>query len=378
MPRYDHPSKYFADDKDISDILDAPKFSKKKLLGLALNRGIILSGELSREVIRDHLSKIPFSWLQLGELLEAIETADAQEKETTCRYKSSASAEELLKVLGDVREIRGDTADEAYVFRTMGTATLVRITYREVDHTSTRVMQRIHKEMEVLIESVPDGFEFRYPANGRAQVIVDKITDMLPVQEGEEKTKRQTVELSGIVDPAMRTEFFVLVMDGMVGFKRRDVIDLKLIRIPKGDPDDEEGDSESTDEREAEVKGLVRRLTLTGEALLSSPEFGRLRKDGFCITRTVWEAKEITGPGRIFEIEAQFKNPEAGTGFCYLVRGVHNLDDDGDVQVTKRPISSAERKLINRTLEEAAYAAMETIKAKLRPLVLQPPQEIRK
>lgn len=365
MPRYDHPSKYYADDKDISDILDAPKFSTKKLLSLALDRGIILSGELPPETIRDHLSRIPFSWLQLRELLDTIETPDAQEKETTCRFQSSASSEDLQKVLADVRELRGETADESYAIRKAQTTTVVRIIYREVDHATTRAMQRIHKEMEIFIEPMDGGYEFRYPANKRAQDIVDKITNLLPVPEGQEKAKRQTVELSGIVDPAMRTEFFILVMDGMDGFKRRDVIDLKLNRIPNDDTEDDDGDTELTAEKESEVKGLVKRLTLTGEALLSSPEFARLRNDGFFISRTVWEAKQIVGAGKIYEIEVQFKNPEMGTGFCYLVRGVHNIDSSGDVEVTKRAISLLDRTRINQAIEAAAYSAMEAVRAKI-------------
>ena len=91
MPRYDHPSKYFADDKDIADLLDVPKFSKRKLLQLALDRGILLSHELPPETLRDQLSRIPFSWLQLQSLLDTIKTPDAEEKVTTCRYESSAN-----------------------------------------------------------------------------------------------------------------------------------------------------------------------------------------------------------------------------------------------------------------------------------------------
>jgi len=374
MPRYDHPSKYFADDKDIADLLDAPKFSKKKLLQLALDRGILLSHELPPETLRDQLSRIPFSWLQLQSLLDTIKTPDAEEKVTTCRYESSANMEELQKVLGDVRDIRGETADEAYIIRPASGGIFVRITYSEVDHSSTRVLQRIHKEMEIVVEPVAGGYEFRFPANKRAEAIVGRITDMLPVPEGKEKPKRLTVDLSSVVDPAKRTEFFIRLMDGMEGFKRRDVIDLKLNRIPN-EADDDDGDSEEEEKVEEELKkGLVKRMTLTGEALLASPEFGRLRTDGFCISRTVWEAKEVTGQGRVYEVEAQFKDSDAGTGFCYLVRGVHNLGDDGDLEVTKKPIQLDDRKRLNQAIEAAAYAAMEAIKGSIsKPAADTPP-----
>ena len=202
----------------------------------------------------------------------------------------------MLKVLSDVRDIRGETADEAYVIRAISTGVVVRVTYREVDHGSTRVLQRTYKEMEIFIETVKGGYEFRYPANQRAETVVEKITDMLPVPKGEERAKRQTVELSGVIDPVMRTEFFVRLMDGMQDYKRRDVIDLKLNRIPTEAGDDGEDDEEEAKAGE-QMKGLVKRLTLTGEALLSSPEFDRLRNDGFYISRTVWETKEMVGKG---------------------------------------------------------------------------------
>ena len=77
---------------------------------------------------------------------------------------------------------------------------------------------------------------------------------MLPVPEGVEKPTRQTVELSGVVDPAMRSELFILLMDGMEGFKRRDVIDLKLNRIPQEAAEEEdEGDEAAGDEKPAQA-----------------------------------------------------------------------------------------------------------------------------
>lgn len=364
MSRYEYPSKYYADDKDISDILDTQKFNLKKLLSLALRRGIIFSSELPRETVRDQLSRMPFSWRQLKELLDAIETPDTQEKETSCRYLSTASPEELQKALSDVREIRGETADESYVIRKSDNTTVVRVIYREVDSSTTRVMQRVHKEMEIHIHQTENGFDFRYPANGRAQEVIEKITNLLPLPIGHEKPKPQVIELSGVIDPAMRTEFFIRLMDGMAGFKRRDVIDLKLNRIPNNlDDDDDENDG--NEEKEKEVRGMVKRLTLAGEALLSSPEFSRLRDDGFFISRTVWEALEISGEGRIFEIEALFRNPEAGTSFCYLVRGVHNRDEFGDLQITKRAISMQEKTRIYQIIEAAAHAAIIAIRAKI-------------
>lgn len=376
MPRYDHPSKYFADDKDIADLLDSHRFSHKKLLQLAMERGILLSHDLPTETLRDQLSRIPFSWLQFQNLLNVIETPDTEEKVTTCRYESSASLDVVQKVLSDIRDIRGDTANEAYIIRTVGEGISVRVSYSEIDHQSTRVLQRIHKEMEIFLGPTTGGYEFRFPANQRAEAIIEKITDMLPVPDGTEKPKRQTVGLAGVVDAAMRTEFFLLLMDGMDQFKRRDVIDLKMNRILADEVISEEEEDDESERAEEEMKGLVKRMSLAGEALLSSPQFRQLAQDGFYISRTIWETKETTGKGRVFELEAQFKDAEGGTGFCYLVRGVHNYGDDGELEVTKKHIQIDDRKLLNKTIEEAAYRAVATIQSKLQtaPSKDEPPQ----
>lgn len=363
MPRFSHPSKYFADDKDIADLLDSPKFSKEKLLRLALERGILLASELPKETLRDQLSHLPFSWPQLQQLLKAIETPDAEEKITTCKVETKASSDEVGKVLADIREIRGATADEAYIIRPVTGGTLIRITYSEVDHGSTRVLQRIRKEMEILIEPTKEGYELRYPANKRAETIVQKISDMLPVPEGEEKAKRQSVELAGVVDSALRSDFFIHLMDRMEGFRRRDVLDLKMNRIIQ--EKDEDDDDEETEQAAEELKGLVRKTSLSGESLLISPQYRQLSNDGFGIHRVIWEAMENSGKGRVYEIEAQFKNPDEGTGFCYLVRGVHNYDDDGVLEVTKRTIELDDRKRLNAAVEGAAYEALKLVKAQL-------------
>lgn len=373
MPRYAHPSKYFADDKDVADILDAPKFNKKKLLNIALSRGLLLSDDLAVETLRDFMSRTPLSWPQLKELLGTIETPDSEEKLTTFRIESGVTLDVLQTTIADVQAIRGECDKETYATRLVEGGVLVHITYSEVDQQMTRVLQRVRKEMDILITPIEGGYDFRYPANKRAQAIVDKIAASLPVPEGSEKPQKQTLDLSAVVDPSMRTEFFILLMDSMNGFKRRNVIDLKMNRIPKEEePDDDHDDDDDADDEESAIKdagekmfGLVKRMSLTGEALLSSPQFAQLKKDGFCISRTVWESIEIQGAGRVFELEALFKDGEGGKGFCYLVRGVHNHGDDGELEVTKKPLSLDDRKMMEQRIEEAAYAAMTAIRAKL-------------
>lgn len=364
MARYSYPSKYFADDKDIADLLGARKFSKKKLLNLAQNRSIFLSHDLSRESIIDYLSQIPFSWPQLQELLEFLETVTQEEKVTACRLDSSATEDQLSKVLSDLRDIRGDTANESYLIKKKGGATTVTITYSEIDTKSTRALQRVHKEIVIAIVKGDSGFEVRYPFNARAQTIVDKIEGMLPILKGEEKPKRETVDLAGIHDPGLRSDFFVTLMDSMDGYKRRDVIDLKLNRFTSLAIGDDSLDEEKSDDLSAKLKGLVKRTSLAGESLLNSPEYQQFSRGGFSVYRVVWEAMERTGQGRVFELEAQFRKIEEGTGFNYLIRGMRGYDDDGELGPLKRKLLNDDRKRLTKSIEDAAFSSAKTIRTK--------------
>ena len=65
MAKYHYPSRYWADDKDVSDLFSQAKFGVRKLHQISKHRGIILSAELPKETIVEYLSTLPFSWAEL-------------------------------------------------------------------------------------------------------------------------------------------------------------------------------------------------------------------------------------------------------------------------------------------------------------------------
>lgn len=362
MPRYKHPSKYFADDKDISDLLLAEKFSVKRLIALIRERGILVNPTLSKEALVNYLSQMPFSWPQLQALMEEVQSPDSEEKVTTCQAESAASLEQFQAFAQEVREVREETFGEAWSIHDAGDGNRVflRINYSEMDNAHTRTLQRIQKDMEIAVEKTADGFEFRYPLNARAENVVSKIISALPPKEGAEKVKRTTIELAGLVDPDDRTKFFILLMDGMDGYKRRDVLDLRMNRTNETDVDEDDEKLQAAER----IKRAVKKMTLTGESLLMTPEFKSLKDGGFFISRAVWLTREDGGHGVVYEIEAQFKAPEKGTGFCYLLRGMHQIDAENDVETVRRDVPLDVRKRLNSAIEQAAYKAMHSFSTK--------------
>lgn len=364
MPRYKHPSKYYADDKDISDLLLAEDFSVKRLLALIRERGVFVSPSLSKDDLVNYLSQMPFSWPELLRLMEEVQSPDRDEKVTTCQAETPCDLEGIVTHIQAAKDFREETFGEAWSIHTAseGDRVFIRVNYSEVDNAQTRTLQRVQKDMEIAVEKSTQGFEFRYPINQRAENIVSKIIASLPPLAGEEKVKRTTVDLAGLVDPKQRTSFFVLLMDGMNGFRRRDVLDLRMNRSDEVAAEDDDDDDGETVEAAERIKHAVKKLTLTGESLLLTPEFTDLNSRGFFISRAVWLTRETTGAGAVFEIEAQFKQPEAGTGFCYLLRGMKLLDGANEVETARKDLPLDMRKRLHSAVEAAAYAAVEQLR----------------
>lgn len=368
MSRYKYPSDFYADDKDISDLLILNGFNVRQLIQMAMEKGIVLSPELSKETLVDYLALLPCSWPDLQSLLRTIESPDRREKLTNCRYSTQATLDDIERAIDSTRDIRGAMDDEAYNRRRTENGVLVRVFYSEMDAASTRTIQRTHKEMEIRIEPISGGYEVRYYDNVRSVAIIDKIFSLIPIPEGEKKPKPVSIDLSGVVTSGKRTEFFIRLIDGLDGFLRRDVVDLKVNRIGNLVEVNEALDDDAVEEeKEAEerLKNAVKKMSLSGESLLSSPQFQQLSDDGFAIYRIIWEAMEKKGAGRVFELEALFRNADLGRGFSYMIRGVYEKDEERDREVLRKTIPLDDRNRIHGLIEAAAYAALAEIRASI-------------
>ena len=363
MPKF-LPSKYYADDKDVHDILSSPKISLKMLLAIARHRGIFLSEESPREEVVHYMSMLPFSWPQIQEVMGEIEREDREEKLTTCKIEASAQLDQVEQAFQKMREIRGEALNENYdVTQTKDGQLLVKVTYTEPDLQKARLIQRRQKEAVFEITKKGDVLGVRHTQNDKTNDILNQIIDSLVAPDAPHKPVRKTIELSGVNNHEHRTQFFLNVFRGMEGFQLREVKDLKVDRLDEidtADVSDEEDEPETEASREV-LKALVRKIALSGENILISPQYQQMTKDGFFISKAVWTSIETVGAGRLVEFEAEFKNATGGSGFAYQVRGVYDRDSDGEVATSKGDVSDAEKNMLRNCLETAAYASVETI-----------------
>jgi hypothetical protein len=369
MTRRTHVAQYYAEDKDIFDILMSSRrrFDTETLVALALRRGICLSVETDREKLADYLARLVWSWPELQHLLDLAETPERKEKLTSTRFASGAAVEDIRAAVSTVKEVREAKQDETLTVK-MATETklTVAVRYTEFDPSRTRLQQRVEREVSLEIERSDSGYNVRHQASDRAREVARDIVAKLQEMRGV-KFDASEITLRGIGAPELRTQFFVTLMSKMPGFDLRNVTSVSVDRAAAesegvdADEDDVEGDSATAEA--ATMLGEVRKAIFQGESLLTSREFQSLKAEGFFLSRAVWRSREEKPDGIEVEFEADFEDAKHCTGFRYNVRGVYERRTRGEegIKKTRSPVPAEKRADLLRSLEEAAQSALDKV-----------------
>lgn len=377
------PSVYYAEDKDISDLLDSEKrvFNVKRLIMFARKRGVILSPQSTREELVEYLSNLTWSWAQIQEITALTETKDRADKVSSQSVSADLKIADIQEAISAVRDSRMTIGGEVFTIpASQGDKLTVKINYTEFEPSKTRLRQRTEKTLLLEVEKRADGFTFRHNANERGGEIVRDIVKTLPENAGK-KLEAQTISLEGILDPMKRTQFFIELMKNIPGYDLVNVTSISVNRL--GDlPSDEDNassddsydiDPPPTSSRTAsipsseadEMLGVVNKLALEGTSLLSSKQYRELREQGFFLSRAVWRSREKATKSLELEFEADFENPQNCVGFRYSVLGTYEMRKRGaeTLRKTRTPVSASDRPKLLSLLEKAAKSAFTVVTA---------------
>ena len=373
MPKRAHTSLYYADDRDVYDLLEAAtrNLPLAKLFDYAKTRGLFLSTQDGRETLVEELSSLTHSWEQLKSMLEATDSPDRNEKKTSKNPPTQDNLEAVERHFQNIRDERSEEWDEVYVInRHEENSMTVTVQYTEMDTRKTRLFQRRMRDITFQVIKSGQGIKIRHEANERAnKIAADIIKKLTPPQVESASTE---INLSGQRDPVVRTKFFLNLMTKMVGFRLEDVAYLDVDRIADNDAaNDEASDEEKAEEKEEEnddkipsmtaeaieMKGVVS-ASLKGEGLLHSPEFIALRDKGFFISHTVWHAIEDKDEGKRVEFQAQFENGAEATGFKYSVRKVYEQFKKGGFKKSHSDVNTIDMDSYESLLEKTASEAL--------------------
>jgi hypothetical protein len=374
---------YFADDKDLLDLLSTAKhrLTVAKLVEMARSRGLCLSAENPRGALIAEIARLPHGWHELVALLEATDSNERPEKLSSCKLDGVFTVKDIYDAAEMVRDDRVEkNGGEVYNIEHFDKLVRVRVKYSDLDASKTRLVQRSQREFVVEFEKVDGGFRVRHEAQERAHDVLGAIEDvLLKATPGTSTAKRVNVELGAIRKPEQRTEFFLKLIKGLTGFTLEDVKGVRGSRLSSSREDegaeqseaDEHGsdDGEEIDAEEATFVAEVKRIALQGDGILNSAQYKNLVEDAFFVSSIVWTSIENSPTGVRAEFDASFSNPEEGTGFTYAVRKVWERGTTGDLKKGKMPPAKVrEDKRLVRVLEEAAHAAMtDVVSASLAP-----------
>ncbi len=322
MPRINATSQYYADDKDIFDLLfygvKQGKFTTTKLLHMARRRGVFLSPLDSLEDVARAISLLGFNYEQLDYLLSLTEIRGKDDRVASTKFRTDASLDAMVENINSVKKnlLESQSSQNLSVSRTDGERIVVQLKYFKHDHSKTRLAQKQEHDAEIVIEKSTDGYNIRYKAEDEARELVDKIARNLGISD------REKVSLSQLPSAEARSKFFLrMLTDGIDGYEPVSVTAVHLCRMP-----DTENRSSATARKKMntsvekklrrransllENQGNVKKLALQGEDLLNSDEYKAATKKQLYINRLVWVARPQKGIGYDIAVEADF--PETG------------------------------------------------------------------
>lgn len=364
MSKYIQLARCYFDDKDIEDLLSNPRFNQRALLQIAKERGVFLSPDDSREDIVRYLSMQYFDWAAKSSIAARLNKAEAEEKRATVQFEKVATLTAIEKAAEKVKMELPQNRETVSVSK-VGDRLVLSGTYIDVDPTRSKAMQREQRQFMVEFAVDKGAVKAEYTHSERAGSLISKIVAELKADEATKDTSVRRVSMSGIKDPALRTDFLLKVRTGLAGFRPLDVHDVNVDHrfevAPDENEDEDENDGGSTTAEEEEVKSLVRSAALHGNGLLTCELYQKLRESGYYIYRLAWSARELEGDGRAMDFEAGFDDPVRGEGFAYDLKRVLPTESDKEAGKTQHELLLSERPRVRRIIADAVYTALAEI-----------------
>lgn len=311
----------YATDQEIYDLLMSgkQKITETVLYKIASSRGIFYSPKSSRDDLAMCVAILPHDYCDLKELVDSRESAKRGEKTTSVVLNTQLDTEALRSAICHYQD---SYSTEGVSSQLKGRdAMVMNVSYDEIDHSRTRLIQRQEKELEIEITREENGITVRMPANEKARKVVEHLKSQLEsIKRVEIKTDE--IELSHLLTPIERTSFFISLIRGFEDYHRVTVSNLKVALYPSSDSNNSIDIEANEDEENAgeEILSYVRHVDLNGHNVIASDVYHGLQHSGYFIAGIKWESEQKSEPYHKILFDVQFENRQECKGFRYAVR----------------------------------------------------------
>lgn len=348
----------FASDNAVRDALTKQrKLTNSDLKSLFISRGILVSKETKREDLALYFSRLNHDYYDHQSIANVMGVTHRKEKSSVTYINAKFSKDEIENALYVVHGDQQQEGDNREVLvRENGFE--LRIDYQQIDYGKSEFCQVVNKDAVVSISETDEGISIRWPLNDYVEKIKDRLLDVMARQRDDDDNNNfevEEIELSNIIEPKLRTNFFIRLIDLIDGYERNDVSDVYVYNPKKNDADvDEEGDIDD----DSNLGTHITKVSLSGEGVQVSQELKSLYDKGFYTCKVVWTAKKKEIDSDLYQFEAQFSNPEECKAFSYMVSGVYKFKSLNKYNKSKHRVDTIEEQRFSKLIEQAAKKAL--------------------
>lgn len=351
---------FYLEPLDIYDTLMAKekRLSIAAMLNIAREKGVLLSGEDSRESLARYLSSIPFDYGDISRLYDLIESDARRDKTTSSRVKKELKFPSILtavNTLNDERSVYGEVY--SIVSPPSSQTVVLDVRYIETDFSKARMLQKTRKDARIEFNIATSDTLIRYPANDKCGQIVRSLIKKVENGLGDDIVLER-IELSNIVTAEKRNDFFFKLMDNLSGMPAKDVVSVRM--MPMNGDSDEDAQEE---EENSQLVSLIKRVSFDGQAITASKEYKSLVDKGFFISNVTWKACDMTvSPNILVELEAGFAVQGECKDFKYAVKGTYAFEKEANgFSLYKKTATELDRIKYLGLIERAAKSSLDEV-----------------
>tara|TARA_R110000850_G_scaffold2760_8_gene12943 strand:- start:2172 stop:3350 length:1179 start_codon:yes stop_codon:yes gene_type:complete len=361
---------YSVNDKAIYDALNQNKVTNSDLVNLFLSRGVVISRNSSREELANMFSRMFHDFSDYDKLASIFSIASRREKNTFSYIEADKIEERVvIDVLKEINSHIFDIDQAEARFIKDGQILRLSLEYKDVNFNKSEFRQVVDKDADIEIEKVLDEesgsfvYSIRHPLNKTCERVVDRVIERinLSISDVNDHIIPQELSLTGYEDAEVRSNFFLELIKKIDKTELHDVTYVYVYQ-PKVESDWMEDEDDETSEDESDnmvgtkkLEGVhISKAYLNGVGVAYSEELLSLQKKGFYIWKVVWKVKEIGFDSDIYELEAQFSDPERFSKFSYMVRGEYRYLESGKYSQNSIKCSSQDEKKFSKRIELAA------------------------
>lgn len=349
------PSLYFATDKVIFDAINHSQVKTDLIRELLFERGIIASPKTTKYELTQYFSRLTadyFDHLNIGDKLGKIAK---RERITYADISEPLTKAEIIEGLASVKSAL-EAQGNRVTLEVSGDRIIARLEYEHIDYTEVEFRQV--QPRDSIIEFIKDDagkYVARSTQNKFTDIAIDQVFSVINSSR-DNPVKQNRISLEGHADPKIRTKFFQNLINGIKSHTFVTVTEAYCykprVKPTVSDDDDDEG------EKDLEDRPNIVRVTLKGTGVTKSFVIDDLYEKGYYIVKVVWRVKpEFSMDADLFELEAQFGEPDSCTEFSYQARNAL-IFENGKVTDKKRTPKKEEQENLFRLIEAAAKISL--------------------